>query len=230
MRTLFRAGIVAGLAVLGLVGTAAPALAADPVAELKTSVTNRIDLRLTALSRDLTDINAARNLADGHRSALSTVVNNDVAGLTALRGKVAGETTVAGLHDDATSMVNDYRVYTLAGPQLRLTIAGDLESVAIGTVQQAHDKLAQLVANAKAGGTDTSTAEADLADMHASIDSATGHVAGQVDTLLGVEPGPDLAPIKNSVDTTRIALGAARIDLRNAATSGRAVLAALKAA
>jgi hypothetical protein len=230
MRHISRAALVAGLAVVGLVGTAGPALAADPVSDLKTAVSNRIDLRLTALSRDLADIGAAKNLADGHKATLSTVVNNDVTGLTALKAKVAGESTVAALHDDATSMVNDYRVYTLAGPQVRLTIAGDLESVAIGKAQQAHDKLAQLVANAKAGGKDTTTAEADLADMQASIDSATGHLNGQVDTLLAVKPGPDLTSIKNSVDATRGALGTTRTDLRNAGAKGKAVLAFLKSA
>jgi hypothetical protein len=231
MRHLFRfAPIAAVLVTVGVLGTAAPALAADPVADLKASITTRIDLRLAALNKDLADITAAKDITSGHRATLSTVLGNDTAGLTSLKGKVAAETTLAGLHDDATSMVNDYRVYTLVGPQVRLTIAGDTESAAIGKAQQAHDKLAASVAEKKAGGMDTSKAEADLADMQSSISAATAHLSAQVDTLLAVRPGPDLAAITNSVDTARAALGNARIDLRNAVSKGKAVLAAIKSA
>jgi hypothetical protein len=231
MRHLSRfAAIAAALVCVGVLGTAAPALAADPVSDLKAAITTRIDLRLAALNKDLADINAAKNITGGHRSTLSTVLSNDTAGLTSLKGKVAAETTLIALHDDATSMVNDYRVYTLVGPKVRLTIAGDSASAAIGKAQQAHDKLAAAVAEKKAGGTDTTVAEADLADMQSSISAATAHLSGQVDTLLAVQPGPDLASINNSVDTTRAAIVSTRTDLRNAMTKGKAVLAFLKSA
>jgi hypothetical protein len=229
MRHLSRFATIAAAAVaVGVLGTATPALAADPVADLKTSITARIDLRLAALNKDLADINAAKNITSAHRSTLSTVLGNDTAGLTSLKGKVAAETTLTGLHDDATSMVNDYRVFILVGPKVRLTIAGDTESEAINKAQQVHDKLAASVAKKKAGGTDTTAAEADLADMQSSISAATGQLSGQVDALLAVAPGPDATSIDNSVATARTALGNTRTDLRNAVAKGKAVLALLK--
>jgi hypothetical protein len=238
--TMTRVALVATLVAAGVGATAGPvaaaparsgvtaAVAADPVAELKASVTARIDLRLAALDRFDADITAARRLTDAHRSQLSTVVSTDVSGLTALKTKVAGETTVAALHDDAASMVNDYRVYTLVGPQVRLTIAGDVEDLAIGKAQDAHDKLADLVAQKKAAGTDTTTAEQDLADMQAAIDAAKGHLDGQVAALLAIQPSPDGAAMKNAVTAVRIALESTHSDLRTAVSKGRAVLQFLR--
>jgi hypothetical protein len=214
------------VAVVGLVATTAPAAAAEDgtLPGLKAAVTARIDLRLAALNRELAAINAARHLTDDHRTELSTVVNDTIAGLTGLKGQVAQETTPAAVRADAESMVNDYRVFLLVGPQVRLTIAGDTEQFAIDKAQQAHDKLAGLVAERSAAGADTGAAETDLAQMQAAIDNARTALDGQVATLLAIGPGPDGTAIGNAVSGVRSALGGVRSELRTAAAEGRAVL------
>jgi hypothetical protein len=229
--TLRRLGLVIAIGAAVLVGAAAPAAAAteDTVDGLKTAVSHRIDLRLVALNKDLTVVNDAQALTATHKSLLTTIITNDQSALTALKTKVAGETTLAALRADATSMVDDYRVFILVGPQVRLSVAGDVGDRAVGKAQQAHDKLATLVAAKKAQGKDTTQAEADLAAMQAAIDSAKSHLAGQVDTLLGIKPGPDGTAIRAAVSAVRSAIGAARADLLTAAAKGKAVIAFLKA-
>ncbi len=216
------------LAALGVVATAAPASAADPLSDLKAAVTARIDLRLAALEKDLVTINAAIHLTDEHRSQLSTVVENATAGLGELTTSVADRTTLAEVREDAASMINDFRVFLLVGPQVRLTVAGDAEQAALDKAQEAHDTLATRVAEKKAGGADTTAAETDLAEMQTAIDGARADLAGQVEALLAVVPGPDRVGIQNSVATVRLSLGSARVDLRTAAAEGRSVLAFLQ--
>jgi hypothetical protein len=237
-RTLLRAGFVAALALLGTMATTAPAAAAaangvsfgaaraddQTLPGLKTALTARIDQRLASLQVDLAVIDAARHLTDGHRGELSTVVNEAIAGLTQLRGEVADETTIEGLRAAATSMVADYRVYLLVGPQVRLTIAGDAAAAAFDRAQQAHDKLAEKVAQAKADGQDTTAAETDLAQMQAAIDSGRGRLDGQVEAILALSPGPDGASIGNSVAAVRQALTLVRADVRTVIAEGRAVV------
>ena len=218
------------LATLGLLATATPAAAAAPpetVDGLKAAVTARIDARLAALAKDTATVSNSQVLTDAHRGQLSTVLSDSTSGLTALKAKVATETTVAALREDATSMVNDYRVFLLLGPQVRLTTAGDFADRAVTRAQEAHDKLASAVAEKKAGGADTTAAEADLAAMQAAIASAQGHLDGQVAALLAMEPGPDGTAIRAGVSTARSGIGSARADLLTAATKGRAVLAFL---
>jgi hypothetical protein len=211
-----------------LVGTAPATAAADDLSRLKAVLTSRIDMRLAALTRDQTAIANARALASEHRDTLSSTVSSATAGLTALKSTVEAETTAAALRTDAMAMVNDYRVFTLVGPQVRLTIAADAGAKALDKAQQAHDKLAGLVAAKKDQGTDTTAAEADLADMAAAITSARGHLDGQVATLLAIKPGPDTAAIRDAVAGVRQALGAARGDLRTALDKGRDVVAFLR--
>ena len=149
------------------------ALAADEALDrAKAEVTRRIDLRLAALRRYGAAVNNARHLTDAHEATLDALIAEDAAGLTALRRKVAGETTLAALRADAASMVNDYRIFILVRPKVRLTIAGDAEQAVIRRLSAAHGTLTDLVARAKAAGKDTAGAEQDLADMQAALDRA----------------------------------------------------------
>src|SRR5215467_13174363 len=97
----------------------------------KAAVVARIDLRLATLSALRIAVNGATNLTGNDRSTLSTLVAGDVSGLTALRTRTNGETTIAGVKDDARSMIQDYRVYLLVVPKVRFSIAGDTEATVI---------------------------------------------------------------------------------------------------
>jgi hypothetical protein len=222
--TLARASLaLATLAVAVLTGS--PALAADGagVDAAKQAVTTRINLRLTALARDTTAIGAAHHLTADHKSTLQSLISADTSGLTALKNKVAGETTLAALRADATSMVNDYRIFILVGPKVRLTIVSDTETAATARLRTVHDKLADLVAKAKAAGKDTAAAEQNLADMTAALDKVGPDIDGQAAALLAVQPGPDAAAIKAKVSAVRAALAAGRADLRAAIADAKKV-------
>jgi len=229
MKVLTRAGLLIGSAVIAA-GVAAPAYAADPagIDEAKKVVTAQIDGRLAALHTMQTVVNGAPRLTPGHKSTLNGVLGGDVTGLTALRTKVAGETTLAGVKADADSMVNDYRVYLLVEPKVRLTIAADLGTAVYGELRDVQDKLTALVAAAKKAGKDVGTAEADLADMQARLQDASAVMAGKIDALLAIQPGPDGQAIKTQVDVARAALDTARADLRKATVDAKHVRDILK--
>jgi hypothetical protein len=235
MKRLLRAsalGLAAATVLAGLVVATTPAQAADDPAltRVKNEVIRRIDLRLAALKRYDTAIGEAEHLTDGHEQTLDDLIAGDISALSALRTKVAGETTREAVRADATSMVRDYRIFLLVRPKVRLTIAGDREAAAIARLQAAHGKLADLVADAKAGGKDTAAAEQDLADMRVAIDKARNGLAGQLDTLLAIQPGPDGDAIRGEVSGVRQALGTARGDLRNALSEAKKVRDFLRSA
>ncbi|MBB5870910.1 hypothetical protein F4553_004289 [Allocatelliglobosispora scoriae] len=227
LRTLIPLTAAAALVVGGV---AAPAIAApEPnLTVAKAEVTKRIDLRLAALKKFDTALNAAKHITDGHRSTLHTLVTEDISGLTALKTKVAGETTREALRADAKSMVDDYRVFILVGPKVRLTAVSDAEVAAVAKLKAAHDKLADLVAKAKAAGKDTAAAEQDLAAMQAATDKASAGIDGDVATLLAIEPGPDGDAIRAKVGECRTSLKTARADLKTAVTAAKKVRAFLK--
>ncbi len=230
MKVLVRAGLMLGAAVVAVGTMAAPAYAADDtvLAGAKREVTARIDARLSSLHQMQGAVGEAHRLTQAHKSTLDTLLAGDVTGLTALRGKVAGETTLAAVKADADSMVNDYRVYLLVEPQVRLTIAGDLEKAVGEDLQQVHDKLATAVAAAKKAGKDVGTAEADLADMQSQLQNASAAMSGQIDALLAIKPGPDGQAIHDQLQPVRNAVDTARGDLRKAGADAKRVRDILK--
>lgn len=213
---------------IGAVFLAAAPAAAQPAEQtlegLRTTITARIDMRLASLNRDAVRVDTARALSDAHRAQLAAVIDEAVDGLTGLRAQVAQRATVAELRADARSMVEDYRVYALVGPQVRLAVAGDLAAAAIVRAGEIHDRLSSAVDQKSADGADTATAEADLAQMRSAIDAASRALDGAVDALLAVEPGPDGAAMRAAVTTARAAIASARSQLRTAVREGRAVL------
>jgi hypothetical protein len=230
MRAILRTAAILAITTAGLMVVASPAQADDSanVAKAKAEISHRIDLRLDALHRFDTRLNSAKHITGDHKSTLHDLIAKDEAGLGDLKTKVAGETTLAALRADAASMINDYRVFILVGPKVRLTVVGDAEQAAIDKLRGVEKTLADLVAKAKAAGKDTTAAEQNLADMTAALDKATSDINGQVPALLAIQPGPDGAAIRAKVASVRRALGAGRADLRAAVLEAKQVRKFLK--
>jgi hypothetical protein len=212
-----------------LLATPAQATADTTIDKQKQEVTRRIDLRLAALTRFTAALGGAERVTAAHRSTLQDLLSADVDGLTALRAKVAGETTTEALRADAASMINDYRIFVLVHPKVKLTIVADNEAAAAGKLQDAHDTLAAVVAKAKAAGKPTGPAETALASMQASIDKATAALDGQVAALLALQPGPDGKALRAQVLAIRQALGGVHKNLRAAHAVGKRLRGLLKA-
>jgi hypothetical protein len=194
MNRIFRTAVVA-VAALGVALVAsAPASAAPTdrgVDAVKKAVTTRIDKRLAALKKFDSALAGAKQVQAAHRSTLDSLIDDQTAGLTTLRAKVQQETTRAALKTDAKDMVQDYRVFLLTGPKVRLTAAIDTE---LAVADKLRDR--KNVDTTKLGAVATS-------------------LAGKVDTLLALKPGPDGDAIKASVQTIRKSAKDARATLKS---------------
>lgn len=210
----------AALAVANLAGPSTDSLAA-----LKQATTVRINTRTSTLNALQTAVNGAAHLSPGNKSRLTALLSADLSGLAALKTKVNGETTVAAVRADATTMVTGYRVYLLVVAQVRLTIAADVAGAASLQLRQVHDKLAAAVAAAKQAGKDTGKADADLADMLTQLDAAT--VTG-IGALLDTQPGPDAQSIQSAVKPVRDSAHSARTALRQAVADAKEVRSILR--
>ena len=110
---------------------------------------------------------------------------------------------------------------------MRLTVAADAESAAVTALEKAADALRAAIAAAKNAGKDTAKAEADLADLTAKVAAARSAIAGQADTLLAIQPGPDATAIIGKVKAVRTAVRTAGQDLHKAAADAKAAKSAL---
>ncbi|WP_130510795.1 hypothetical protein [Krasilnikovia cinnamomea] len=187
--------VVVGAAALAVtLGAGAPAradVADKPLDKAKTVVTARIDKRLAALQRFDATLGKAGRVQAGHRAALDKLIDDQRAGLTALRAKVAGESTAAAVKTDAQSMVDDFRVFILTGPKVRLTKAIDTELAVVAKLEGRS-------------GVD-----------QAKLDAVERSLTGQVDKLLAIQPGPDGDAIRAQVQPIREAARSARGTLKS---------------
>ena len=134
MNRIVRTSVVAAAVLATALGVAGPASAAAPKSldTAKNAVTTRIDLRLTALKKFSDALAGAKEVQSAHRATLTSLIGRQTTDLTALKGKVGTETTAAGVRTDAKAMVDDFRVFILTGPKVRLTAAIDTEQVIAG--------------------------------------------------------------------------------------------------
>jgi hypothetical protein len=206
-------------AVVRTVGTSAPGLSAA-----QALVTARINGRLETLNALALAVNNAAHMTSSDKSTLSALIKSDISGLTALRTKVGGETTVAAVRADGTSMVDDYRVYMLVQPKVHLANAFDIEAAAQTALQKVHDDLA---AKLSAAGGGTSSEQALLSDLESQIQAARQADSGHVSTLLAIQPGADADAIRNALSPLVSDARTARKDLVKARSDAEQLRAAL---
>jgi hypothetical protein len=243
MKTLVRLGVATAATAALAAGVAVPAQAqsmfgaAAAAATSKTAggtgldaakalADSRINGRLETLRALQLAVTSASHLTSADRSALSSLISSDISGLTSLRGKVAGETTVASVRADETTMVDQYRVYMLVAPKVHLTDAFDTEAAAVSALQKVHDKLA--ARSAKLPGGETAAEVAQLGDLQAQLQNAQQAEAGKVATLLAIKPGPDADAIHSALAPLVSAAKTARADLRKAREDAKALRGELK--
>jgi hypothetical protein len=199
MNRAVRTGVIAATVTAAALGVAGPAAAASSTSSLEATkkvVTARIDLRLAALSKFSVALGQAKAVSTAHRSTLTTLIKDQTAGLTTLRGKVGSETTAAAVKTDAKAMVDNFRVFILTGPKVRLTAAIDTELAADAKLKQRPG--------------------ADIAKLNA----VAAGLDGKVSSLLAIQPGPDGDAIRARVKTVRDAAKTARTELKSLHKAG----------
>jgi hypothetical protein len=233
LRTRLSAAAVGALIAVGAVALPAQAAtgatgsdSAAGLAKAKAAVTDGITGRLNDLAKMQTALAGYKDVPDAARGTLTQLLSSDVSGLTALKTKVAGETTEAAVRADGKAMVDDYRVYILVAPKVHLTHALDVETAALARLQKAHDTLAARLA--KDPSADTQANKDLLADMTTSIQAAGSAVAGKDAALLALQPGPDGKALSASVKGVSGAAKSARDDIKKAVDDAKKVRDALK--
>ncbi|GAA2036668.1 hypothetical protein GCM10009839_42060 [Catenulispora yoronensis] len=229
LRTRLSAAAVGALFAVGVAALPAQAATTDSGAALtkaKAAVTEGLTDRLSTLADLQTRLTAAKDVPDTARTTLSTLLSSDLSALTALKTKVAGETTVAAVRADGKSMVDDYRVYLLVAPKVHLTHALAAETDAVAKLTKIHDELADRLA--KDPQADTQANKDLLADLTVQLKSADTALDGREQALLALKPSPDGKALSDAVKAIGGSAKSAREDLRKAVADAKKVRDALK--
>jgi hypothetical protein len=239
MNRIIRNAAIGSAATLALLGaTTAPALAdatsttSGPatvhrtLAEIQASAKVKTDARTASLNKAISKITAAKGISADDRSTILATLNADLAGMTTVEAKIAGDTDATTAATDYKTIFTTYRVYAVAIPQSRFAATADrLVSTTIPRLTDAHDKLAAKLAADPS--TSTPALVADLADMSTQLSAASSGVDGVAAGSLAVTPAaynsnhdvlePDRSAVKNALAA-----------VKKAASDAKTVLAALR--
>ena len=189
----------------------------------------RIAVRLKTLDALSIAVHGATDLTADHRAALSKLIATDRSGLGVVKVKIDGDTDLASVKKDGRDIVVDFRIYMLATPQVRFTIATDIQTAAVTKLKGVHDKLAAVVIKLGAAGTDVSKEQAQLDDMTAKLAAVTSAINGKADALLAVTPSPDASAMHDAVTPVRAAMHSGRDNLKAAIADAKQIRTELKA-
>jgi hypothetical protein len=220
-------GTALALAIIPLAAVAtAPASAATAlgVAYCQGRSNAAISARLAVLAGDAHLVQSAKHLSPTNAAALSNLITSDESGLSALKTKIDGDTSLASCHADAMTIVTGYRVYVLVEPQVHLTIAADRISAVAETLRDVATRLETRLAQRKAQGKEVDPGAQDAVnDLNARVAAATAAVSGVPSQVLALTPAGYPAN-KATLQSARGALETARHDVVLAtADAGRAV-------
>jgi len=197
------------------------------LAAIKAAAHAAIGARISSLHFAMGEIGANPELTPADRATLTTTLNGDVAGLTALDTKIQADTTVAQASADYQTIFTGFRVYALFLPQVLFASAtDDLTASALPNLTDAQSKLEALLAGPDKSK-DTPPVQAAMADLAARIGAATSATNGLSAQVLALTPA-DFDANHDILAGPRGTLKGAEADVHSARADVAFVLAAIE--
>jgi hypothetical protein len=178
---------------------------------VRTRCLSAIDRRFATLDELDAKVSAAAKLSDGQEAELHASIDATRTGLSGLRGEIEGDTDATELRNDCRRIVDDYRVYVLLAPQVRLITAADSAQTIVATLESVIPRHKAAIDEAAANGQDVTEANRLLDSIEASTAEADTLSQGVLDAV-----GP-LTPADFNDGTAAPILRQARADLATVA-------------
>jgi hypothetical protein len=210
----------AALSVLAvpLAGAASAQSGAEPTATSAPRTSTRIDAvrsrclaavdrRTTTLDSLDARLSAAQHVSDEQEAQLHATIDATRQGLSSLRAEIESDGDATALREDCRRIVEDFRVYVVLAPQVRLLAAADSAQSAVARIDEVVPTLQSAIDDAAAGGADVTEPTRLLAEVQSVSADADARAEG---VLTSVTP---LTPADHDAGTATPVLRQARTDL-----------------
>jgi len=215
-----------------IVSTPAGASPATVLAAIQARGASAISERETQLQKLGTALTA--NPGCDTSQTVAGIVSADEPALTALGQQLAADTAVPQAKTDFAAIFQNYRVYLLVTPQVKVTVACGAIQKADATLTTVEQKLTTRVQQAATKGADMTSAEASLSDMTTQLSNATTEANDAYSAISGLVPDKGVQSVEQSnaqaLQTAKGDLVTAKGDLKAALADAKAVVGDLKAA
>ncbi|MDE2026851.1 MAG: hypothetical protein KGJ07_10295, partial [Patescibacteria group bacterium] len=173
-----------------------------------TLITNR----LTALNSLLSKLQSDKRLSDNEKSSLSTEIQSQISGLTALKAKIDADTDATTAKTDEKTIITSYYVFAVFEPKIRLLVViNNLQTVS-NNIQTLVPQLQNLIDTFKSQGKDVTQLQTLLDDISSQLKTVDATLAKDTTAVEGVSVA--------SKDTAKITFTQVRQDLAQIVRSG----------
>jgi hypothetical protein len=187
------------------------------------------DTAITARIADLNKLNTRvqdmKNVSAAEKSAITTQVQTNITGLTALKAKLDADTVLATTRTDYDSIYGSFRIYALVIPQGYLLASADRITTIGQLMTDLGTKLQARIAADQAAGKNVSALTAAYTDLQAKIAAATAQVSVIKNGIMTLAPDQGN---KTTAASNHAALVTARANVKSADTSFVAARADIK--
>ena len=198
------------------------------VTDLKSRADTEITRRTTSLNTLFAKINGLKKLSDADKTTYTTNSQNEINSLNTLKTKIDADTDLATLKTDVQSIVQDYRVYLVYMPQIRILSSADTMDVTADLLTTEAGQLQTAINNAASGGHDVTALNTLLSDMNAKITDAKTQYQNATNLVTGLTP-QGYPGNKTSLITARADIKAGAGDLKTAHQDALQIRTDLKA-
>jgi ATP-dependent protease HslVU (ClpYQ) ATPase subunit len=197
------------------------------LALIKSRGAAEITRRITSLNAVLGKITATTKLSATDKAYLTTEVNSEISGLTALQTKLAADSTLSSAITDAQSIFSEYRVYALLLPKIWLVATADAQQTTETKLLTLSSNLQTRITDDQNAGKNVSSLQTELNSMITEIDNAQSISSNIEQSVLPLQPSDydsDHAILSGDAAQLKTAHG----DNVTAFTDGKSIVSSLK--
>jgi hypothetical protein len=149
-----------------------------------TLITNR----LTSLSTLSTRVQGDKRLSTSEKSSLTSDIQTDTTGLTALKTKIDADTDATTARTDEKQIITNFYVYAVFEPKLRYLIILNNLQTTTSNIQAFVPQLQNLITTFKSQGKDVTQLQSLLDDISSQLQTVNTTISADITTVQNISP------------------------------------------
>ncbi|HWY78870.1 MAG TPA: hypothetical protein VNW29_00775 [Candidatus Sulfotelmatobacter sp.] len=145
-----------------------------------------ITSRLASLNEIISRIQNDKRLSDSEKNSLNSEIQTAINGLTALKTKIDGDTSITTARNDEKQIITNFYVYAIFMPKIRLLITLNNLQAITANVQTLVPQLQNIITTFKSQGKDVTQVQNLLNDIATQIQTINTTLSSDVTTIEAV--------------------------------------------
>lgn len=145
-----------------------------------------ITSRISSLNTLSTRIQNDKRLSASEKNSLSSDIQTDMSGLTALKTKIDADTDATTARNDAKQIITNYYIYAVFEPKLRLLVTINNLQTATSNIQALIPHLQSLINTYKSQGKDVTQLQTLLNDISSQLQTINTTLTKDTTTVQGI--------------------------------------------